>query len=113
MHRGPVSRASETNVRTRQRPRERGIITWQPVTPESIYQNGAAVTHAEHADSHARGIAPEDMPLTAADRAAATVFTSGEHCPMCSAAHAWAGLGRSRSDPASARQRRCPPLSYD
>lgn len=28
------------------------------------------------------------------DRAAATVYTSGEHCPMCSAAHAWAGLGR-------------------
>jgi len=25
--------------------------------------------------------------LTAADRAAATVFTSGEHCPMCAAAH--------------------------
>ena len=32
--------------------------------------------------------------LTAAERAAATVFTSGEHCPMCSAAHAWVGLGR-------------------
>ncbi|MFF8595352.1 nucleoside deaminase [Streptomyces sp. NPDC015220] len=31
--------------------------------------------------------------LTAAQRAAATVFTSGEHCPMCSAAHGWAGLG--------------------
>ena len=22
-----------------------------------------------------------------------TVYTSGEHCPMCSAAHAWVGLG--------------------
>jgi tRNA(Arg) A34 adenosine deaminase TadA len=32
--------------------------------------------------------------MTAGDRAAATVFTSGEHCPMCSAAHAWVGLGR-------------------
>lgn len=32
--------------------------------------------------------------MTAADRAAATVYTSGEHCPMCSAAHAWVGLGR-------------------
>ncbi|MFJ9313273.1 nucleoside deaminase [Pimelobacter simplex] len=29
-----------------------------------------------------------------ADRAALTVYTSGEHCAMCSAAHAWAGLGR-------------------
>jgi Cytosine/adenosine deaminases len=32
--------------------------------------------------------------LTPEQRAAATVYTSGEHCPMCSAAHAWAGLGR-------------------
>jgi tRNA(Arg) A34 adenosine deaminase TadA len=32
--------------------------------------------------------------LTAADRATATVYTSGEHCPMCAAAHAWVGLGR-------------------
>lgn len=32
--------------------------------------------------------------LSAADRAAATVYTSGEHCPMCAAAHAYAGLGR-------------------
>jgi len=27
-------------------------------------------------------------------RAAATVYTSSEHCPMCAAAHGWAGLGR-------------------
>jgi tRNA(Arg) A34 adenosine deaminase TadA len=27
-------------------------------------------------------------------RIRATVYTSGEHCPMCSAAHAWVGLGR-------------------
>lgn len=32
--------------------------------------------------------------LSAEDRQAATVYTSGEHCPMCAAAHAWAGLGR-------------------
>jgi tRNA(Arg) A34 adenosine deaminase TadA len=32
--------------------------------------------------------------MTAEQRAAATVFTSGEHCPMCAAAHAWVGLGR-------------------
>ena len=32
--------------------------------------------------------------LDADARAAATVYTSGEHCPMCSAAHAWVGLGR-------------------
>ena len=32
--------------------------------------------------------------LTPEERAAATVFTSGEHCPMCAAAHGWVGLGR-------------------
>ena len=32
--------------------------------------------------------------LSPPDRAQATVYTSGEHCPMCSAAHGWVGLGR-------------------
>ncbi len=32
--------------------------------------------------------------LTADERRTSTVYTSGEHCPMCSAAHAWMGLGR-------------------
>jgi len=32
--------------------------------------------------------------LTPAERSAATVYTSGEHCPMCAAAHGWVGLGR-------------------
>ncbi|MFC9913426.1 nucleoside deaminase [Streptomyces sp. NPDC127197] len=32
--------------------------------------------------------------MTPEQRAAATVYTSGEHCPMCAAAHAWVGLGR-------------------
>ncbi len=32
--------------------------------------------------------------LTQAERSQTTVYTSGEHCPMCSAAHAWVGLGR-------------------
>lgn len=32
--------------------------------------------------------------LAVEERAAATVYTSGEHCPMCAAAHGWMGLGR-------------------
>ena len=32
--------------------------------------------------------------LSPEKRAAATVYTSGEHCPMCAAAHAGVGLGR-------------------
>lgn len=32
--------------------------------------------------------------LSPAERAASTVYTSGEHCSMCSTAHALVGLGR-------------------
>ena len=36
--------------------------------------------------------AAENMTLE--ERGQATVYTSGEHCPMCAAAHGWVGLGR-------------------
>ncbi|MGB3520976.1 MAG: deaminase [Mycobacterium sp.] len=32
--------------------------------------------------------------LSPAQRVPTTVYTSGEHCAMCAAAHAWVGLGR-------------------
>ncbi len=32
--------------------------------------------------------------MTLPDRQHATVYTSGEHCPMCAAAHGWVQLGR-------------------
>jgi tRNA(Arg) A34 adenosine deaminase TadA len=32
--------------------------------------------------------------LSPVERAASTVYTSGEHCPMCATAHAFAGMGR-------------------
>ncbi|MBJ6137078.1 nucleoside deaminase [Marinobacter litoralis] len=32
--------------------------------------------------------------MTPEERAESTVYTSGEHCPMCAAAHGWVGLGR-------------------
>jgi tRNA(Arg) A34 adenosine deaminase TadA len=35
----------------------------------------------------ARHLAPEE-------RRVSTVYTSGEHCPMCAAAHGWVGLGK-------------------
>ncbi|KAM5345739.1 hypothetical protein ACJ41O_011600 [Fusarium nematophilum] len=34
------------------------------------------------------------LNLSAEERRRTTVYTSGEHCAMCSAAHAWCGLGR-------------------
>jgi tRNA(Arg) A34 adenosine deaminase TadA len=47
--------------------------------------------HTRHPEFElARWAAAELAP---AERATATVYTSGEHCPMCSAAHAWVGLG--------------------
>jgi tRNA(Arg) A34 adenosine deaminase TadA len=51
--------------------------------------DGDPTSHPEFA--LARWAAPH---LTPQERAGATVYTSGEHCPMCAAAHGWAGLGR-------------------
>ncbi|MFC4052033.1 nucleoside deaminase [Actinomadura syzygii] len=48
--------------------------------------------HTRHPEFEAARWAANNMSVE--DRAAATVFTSGEHCPMCSAAHGWVGLGR-------------------
>ncbi len=31
--------------------------------------------------------------MTEENRKTTTMYTSGEHCPMCAAAHGWAGLG--------------------
>jgi tRNA(Arg) A34 adenosine deaminase TadA len=52
-------------------------------------KDGDATRHPEFAISRwaVEHLAPDE-------RARATVYTSGEHCPMCAAAHAWVGLGR-------------------
>jgi tRNA(Arg) A34 adenosine deaminase TadA len=52
-------------------------------------QGGDATRHPEFAI--ARWAAENVAPVR---RVRSTVYTSGEHCPMCSAAHAWVGLGR-------------------
>lgn len=48
--------------------------------------------HTRHPEFEIARWAAEHMTVEA--RAAATVYTSGEHCPMCSAAHGWVRLGR-------------------
>ncbi|BAO88751.1 nucleoside deaminase [Caballeronia cordobensis] len=48
--------------------------------------------HTRHPEFAIAKWAAENVPQ--AERRDAVVYTSGEHCPMCSAAHAWVGLGR-------------------
>lgn len=46
------------------------------------------LAHPEYALSKwaAENLSPEE-------RASTTMYTTGEHCPMCAAAHGWVGLG--------------------
>ncbi|NMK44756.1 nucleoside deaminase [Achromobacter sp. Bel] len=48
--------------------------------------------HTQHPEFEIARWAASHVP--ASERAACVVYTSGEHCPMCSAAHGWVGLGR-------------------
>ncbi len=64
----------------------RGVVVFED---RNRVNDGDATRHPEFAI--ARWSAEN---LSPADRAKSTVYTSGEHCPMCSAAHAWVGLGR-------------------
>ena len=48
--------------------------------------------HTQHPEFAIARWAAENMEPE--QRSQATVYTSGEHCPMCAAAHGWVGLGR-------------------
>lgn len=48
--------------------------------------------HTQHPEFAIARWAAEHMAPK--QRQEATVYTSGEHCPMCAAAHGWVGLGR-------------------
>ena len=52
----------------------------------------ASGDHTRHPEFALARWAAENM--TPEERSKATVYTSGEHCPMCAAAHGWVGLGR-------------------
>lgn len=52
----------------------------------------ASGDHTQHPEFAIARWAAQNM--TPEERKKATVYTSGEHCPMCSAAHGWVGLGR-------------------
>lgn len=48
--------------------------------------------HTQHPEFYLARWAAENM--SPEERSKATVYTSGEHCPMCAASHGWVGLGR-------------------
>ncbi|GIN95484.1 tRNA-specific adenosine deaminase [Siminovitchia terrae] len=48
--------------------------------------------HTQHPEFALARWAAQNM--TPEERSKATVYTSGEHCPMCAAAHGWVRLGR-------------------
>jgi tRNA(Arg) A34 adenosine deaminase TadA len=52
----------------------------------------ASGDHTQHPEFYLARYAAKH--LTPEERSKATVYTSGEHCPMCAAAHGWVGLGR-------------------
>jgi tRNA(Arg) A34 adenosine deaminase TadA len=56
------------------------------------HNHTATGDHTQHPEFAIARWAAQNM--TPAERLQATVYTSGEHCPMCAAAHGWAGLGR-------------------
>ena len=62
-----------------------GTVLW---TGRNHDGSGDETQHPELA------VAQWSASLSPEVRAACTVYTSGEHCPMCSAAHGWMGLGR-------------------
>ncbi len=56
------------------------------------HNRNAAGDNTQHPEFAIARWAAENMRPE--DRAKATVYTSGEHCPMCAAAHGLNGLGR-------------------
>ncbi|KAH7017943.1 acyl transferase/acyl hydrolase/lysophospholipase [Microdochium trichocladiopsis] len=68
-----VDGAGKVRYTDRNRTRTKQDVTWHPEFTIVV----SAQTH-----------------MTPEERAAATVYTSGEHCQMCSTAHGYAGLGR-------------------
>lgn len=56
------------------------------------YNRVASGDHTQHPEFAIARWAAKNM--TPDERSKATVYTSGEHCPMCAAAHGWVGLGR-------------------
>ena len=64
-------------------------------TGDTLFEDHNHVAGGDHTQHPELSIARwAAAHLTPYERAEATVYTSGEHCTMCAAAHGWVGLGR-------------------
>lgn len=64
-------------------------------TGEVLFEDHNRIASGDHTQHPEFAIARwAAANLTPEERSRATVYTSGEHCPMCAAAHGWVGLGR-------------------
>ena len=64
-------------------------------TGDTLFEDHNHVAGGDHTQHPKLSIARwAAAHLTPSERAEATVYTSGEHCTMCAAAHGWVGLGR-------------------
>ncbi|MGB6406545.1 MAG: nucleoside deaminase [Planococcus donghaensis] len=64
-------------------------------TGDVLYEDHNHVAGGDHTQHPEFAIARwAATNLSLEERSKTTVYTSGEHCPMCAAAHGWVGLGR-------------------
>ena len=68
------------------------LVSQEGVVLFEDHNHVAGGDHTQHPEFAIARWAAENMSPEA--RSQATVYTSGEHCPMCAAAHGWVGLGR-------------------
>ncbi len=62
---------------------------------EVVFEDRNRVSGGDHTQHPEFAIAKwAAVNMDPEERSLATVYTSGEHCPMCAAAHGWVGLGR-------------------
>ena len=73
----------------------RSARCWSAANGSTLYEDRNRVKDGDHTRHPEFAIARWAVDNLRPDqRAFATVYTSGEHCPMCAAGHAWVGLGR-------------------
>ncbi|WP_113945515.1 nucleoside deaminase [Pseudochrobactrum asaccharolyticum] len=68
------------------------LVTAEAEVVFEDHNHVAGGDHTQHPEFAIARWAAENM--SSEERAKATVYTSGEHCSMCAAAHGWVGLGR-------------------